>query len=122
MHAMQFLPSLAALVTTGVLIAVIGRQKGSYFSDIKRYFIGSVIAFAVLILGGIFLRLLPSEATALYVGRVGVSACLFACVTIGLSALTLEKKLRFGFRKAFRAREVFREPLLLIYLGFVSVM
>jgi len=122
MHAMQFLPSLAALVTTGVLIAVIGRQKGSYFSDIKRYFIGSVIAFATLILGGIFLRLLPSKATALYVGRVGVSACLFACVTIGLSALTLEKKLRFGFRKAFRARELLREPLLLIYLGFVSVM
>ena len=122
MHTIQFLPSLAALITTGVLIAVIIRQKGSYFSDIKKYFVGSVIAFAVLILGGLFLRLVPSENTALYVGRVGVSAWLFACVAIGLSALTLEKKLRFGFRKGFRERELFREPLLLIYLGFLFFM
>ncbi|MFB0501864.1 MAG: MEDS domain-containing protein [Candidatus Bathyarchaeia archaeon] len=122
MHTIQFLPSLAALVTTGVLIAVIVRQKGSYFSDIKRYFVGSVIAYAVLILGGMFLRLVPSETTALYVGRVDVSAWLFACVAIGLSALTLEKKLRFGFRKGFCTRELFREPLLLIYLGFLFFM
>jgi len=122
MHTIQFLPSLAALVTTGVLIAVIVRQKGSYFSDIKRYFVGSIIAFAVLILGGMFLRLIPSETTALYVGRVNVSACLFAYVAIGLSALTLEKKLRFGFRKSFRERELFREPLLLTYLGLLFAM
>jgi KaiC/GvpD/RAD55 family RecA-like ATPase len=122
MHTIQFLPSLAALITTGVLIAVIIRQKGSYFSHIKKYFVGSVIAFAVLILGGLFLRLVPSENTALYVGRVGVSAWLFACVAIGLSALTLEKKLRFGFRKGFRERELFRDPLLLIYLGFLFFM
>ena len=122
MHAIQFLPCLAALVTIGVLIVVIVRQKGSYFNDVKGYFVVSILAFAVLILSGMFLRLIPSEATALFVGRVGVSAFLVASVAIGLSALTLEKKLRFGFRKGFRASELFREPLLLIYMGFLFVM
>ncbi len=122
MRIIQFLPSLAALVTSVVLMAVIGRQKKSYFSGVKRYFVGSVIAFAVLILGGMFLRLVPSETTALFVGRVGVSACLFACVTIGLSVLTLEKRLKFGFRESFRERELLGEPLLLIYLGFLFAM
>ncbi len=110
MRMIQFLPSLAALVTSVVLMAVIVRQKRSYFSDIKRYFVGSIIAFAVVILGDMFLRLIPSETTALYVGRVGVSACLFACVTIVLSVLTLEKKLRFGFRESFRERELLGNP------------
>ncbi|MDH5438535.1 MAG: MEDS domain-containing protein [Candidatus Bathyarchaeota archaeon] len=122
MHAIQFLPCLAALATTSVLIAVIIRQKGSYFNDVKGYLVASILAFAVFILSGLFLRLIPSEATALYMGRVGVSAFLVACVAIGLSALTLEKKLRFGFRKGFRARELLREPLLMIYVGFFFVM
>ena len=122
MHAIQFLPCLAALATTSVLIAVIIRQKGSYFNDVKGYLVASILAFAVFILSGLFLRLTPSEAMALYMGRVGVSAFLVACVAIGLSALTLEKKLRFGFRKGFRARELLREPLLMIYIGFFFVM
>ncbi|NIR87075.1 hypothetical protein GWO13_05660 [Candidatus Bathyarchaeota archaeon] len=122
MLAIQFLPCLVAQITTGALIVVIVRQKGSYFNDVKGYFAASILAFAVLILSGLFLRLIPSEATALFVGRVGVSAFLVACVAIGLSALTLEKKLRFGFRKEFRARELLREPLFLIYIGFLFVM
>jgi len=122
MHAIQFLPSLAALLSTSVLIAFTSRQKGSYFNDIKIYFVSSTLAFSMLILGGLFLRLFPFEATALLVGRVGVSACLLACVAIGLAALTLQKKLRFGFRKDFHARELLREPLFLIYIGFLFVM
>jgi len=122
MHASDLLPSLAALVSIGVVVMVTLRQKGSYFNDIKKYFILSAVAFAVLIVGGMLLRLVPSEVTALYVARVGVSACLSSCVAIGLAALTLKKKLRFGFRKDFRARELFREPLLLVYIGFLFVM
>jgi len=122
MHAILVLPGLAGLITIGVLIVVTLRQKGSYFNDIKGYFAASALAFAVLILMGLSLRLTPSEATALLVARVGASACLVACVAIGLSALTLEKKLKFGFRKDFRARELLREPLLLIYIGFLLVM
>lgn len=122
MHAILVLPSLAALVTIGVLVAFILRQKGPYFNDVKGYFVASFLAFAELILGGLFLRLIPSEATAIYVGRVGASACLVACVALGLAALALEKKLRFGFRKGFRVRELLREPLFLIYIVFLFVM
>jgi len=122
MHAIEFLPNLAALISISVLTVLTSRQKGSYFNDIKSYFAVSALAFALLILGGMILRLAPSEATALYVGRTGTSACLLACVAIGLSALTLEKKLRFGFRKDFRARELFREPLFMIYIVFLFVM
>lgn len=122
MYAIQFLLGSIALVTISVLIVVISRQKGSYFNDVKWYFVTSILAHSMLIPAGLLLRLIPSEPTALLVGRIGVSTCLVATITTGLAALTLEKKLRSGFRRDFRARELLREPLFMIYIGFFFVM
>lgn len=121
MYVQLILPGLVALVTTDVLIVLLIRQKGSYFKDVKGYLVASCLAFAMLIIPSLILRLFPSEAAALYAGRVGVSACLVASVLLGLAALTLDKKIRSGFREGVHVREVFKEPLPMIYFIFLFI-
>jgi len=119
MDASAFLPSLAALFAIGVLTVVTIRRRRSHSSNIRGYFVGSILAVTVLILSDLFLRLIPSKATALYVGRVEASACLIASVTLSLAALALKQKQRFGFQRDLWKPELFREPLVLVYTSFL---
>lgn len=121
MHVLLILPSLVALVTIDVVIALFIRQKGSYFKDVKGYLVTSCLAFAMLIIPSLILRLFPSEAAALYAGRVGVSASLVASVLLGWAALTLDKKIKSDFRESIHVREAFKEPLPMIYFSFLFV-
>jgi len=119
MYITPFLAYISALISNALLIVYLLRQKASYFKDVKRYFVATHLAFVMLIFSEAFRSWFPSEATALYTFKIGVSACVFGAAAMGLSAAILYKRVKLGPRKVFHTLDAIRNPFALINYGFL---
>lgn len=122
MYIIPLLSYMGALISNSLLMVSLLRQKASYFRDVKRYFIATYLAFVVLIFSGAFMRWFPSEATVFYASKIGVSACVSAAATMGLSATILHMRFEPGSRKGHRARDALKSRFALIHYGFLLVV
>ena len=112
------------LTTLGVLIALLCRQKESYFRSVQILFIQAFLAFATIILAELVFATIESEFIFQYVTKIGVSAALIAILALGVAASILFEKpgKELSWKDLCSKWFLSKKPnlLLMIYSGYTT--